>query len=184
MRNLSVEGHKSESESAAFYFSKAIECAKESTCLRVKCGSIIVKDLKIIGQGYNSPPGALESQRRCECNKNSLDRKVTDKTCCIHAEQRAIMNALRTSPRSLAGAKIYFTRLDEHGDMAFSGRPYCTICSKMALDCGIKEFVLWHKEGICSYPTDEYNKLSFAYKQTSGEILRSIERRRARRKSS
>jgi hypothetical protein len=33
----------------------------------------------------------------------------------------------------------------------------------MALDAGIAEFVLWHEEGICVYPTAEYNKLSHEY---------------------
>lgn len=44
-----------------------------------------------------------------------------------------------------------------------AGKPYCTICSKMALDVGIAEFVLWHEEGITVYDTKEYNELSFQY---------------------
>jgi deoxycytidylate deaminase len=38
---------------------------------------------------------------------------VTDKTCCIHAEQRAIMNALRNHPNEIEGADLYFMRLDK-----------------------------------------------------------------------
>jgi hypothetical protein len=35
----------------------------------------------------------------------------------------------------------------------------------MALDAGVKEFILWHEHGICSYDTEEYNRLSFEYTQ-------------------
>lgn len=141
----------------------AIEAAK-ATCHRSKCGSIIVNDEMVIGKGFNSPPLGLERQRRCSVEKSFYNQKVTDKTCCVHAEQRAIMDALAKNPGKLEGSVLYFIRLDEKGEKAFSGNPYCTICSKMALDVGIDEFVLWHKEGICSYETLEYNDLSYHYR--------------------
>ena len=56
-------------------------------------------------------------------------------------------------------------RLDLDNQMQFAGKPYCTICSKLALDVGIKEFVLWHKDGIAVYDTHEYNELSFAFRR-------------------
>lgn len=46
-----------------------------------------------------------------------------------------------------------------------AGKPYCTICSKLALDVGIKEFALWHEEGITIYNTEEYNTLSYQYNE-------------------
>ncbi len=146
------------------YFLIATDIAKKSSCLRVRCGSIIVKDNKIIGEGFNSPPGNLESQRRCLISKDTLDKKVTDKTCCIHAEQRAIFNALKNNPEKLNGSRLYFIRLNKEGNMEMAGKPYCTICSKSALDVRIKEFVLFEEKGICVYATEEYNKLSFEYK--------------------
>lgn len=140
------------------------EIAQSATCLRSKCGSIIVAANKnIIGAGYNSPPRELETQRRCLCEKIAYDSKVTDKTCCIHAEQRAIIDALRNPHSAINGSRLYFARLAVDGRIAKSGAPYCTICSKLALDVGIKEFVLWHSEGICIYDTEEYNTLSFNY---------------------
>jgi hypothetical protein len=39
-----------------------------------------------------------ENQRRCSNDKDKYNKKVTDKTCCVHAEQRAIMNALIDAP--------------------------------------------------------------------------------------
>ncbi len=140
------------------------EVAKNSTCLRSKCGAIIIKDSKIIGKGYNSPPNEIESQRRCLNDKDSYSKKITDKTCCIHAEQRAIMDALKNSPDDLKESKLYFIRLDKNNNIEFAGKPYCTICSKMALDVGIKEFILLHDTGLKEYPIEEYNNLSYDFK--------------------
>ncbi len=145
------------------FITLAIEVAKKATCLRSKCGCVIIKDNKVIGTGFNSPPGELDSQRRCNCNKKQLNEKVTDKTCCVHAEQRAIMNALEKNAEKIKGSTLYFIRLDENDVMLKAGNPYCTHCSKLALDSGIKEFVLWHDEGIAVYNTEEYNVLSYQY---------------------
>ena len=154
-----------EKESAIQYFKKAEKLAKKSTCERSRCGSVIVADNRIIGRGFNSPPKNLESQRKCSCDKNSYHKKVTDKTCCVHAEQRAIMDTLRNHPEKIINSAIYFIRLDQNDELLFAGKPYCTICSKMALDAEIKEFILWHEDGICSYKTDEYNLLSYEYNE-------------------
>lgn len=153
-----------EAAKAVDYIKQAGAIALSATCTRSKCGSIIVKDDVVLGTGYNSPPKHLESARRCDCDKKSLDPKVTDKTCCMHAEQRAIMDTLKHHPDAIEGSRLYFVRLGENNEPKFSREPYCTICSKMSLDAGIKEFVLYHKEGICVYDTEEYNTLSLAYK--------------------
>lgn len=152
-----------EREDAFKFFEKVVEVAEQATCNRSKCGSIIVKDGEIIGEGFNSPPANLEGQRRCLKKKNEYNFKVTDKTCCVYAEQRAIMDALKKNSEKIVGSRLYFIRLDENCEIAFAGRPYCTICSKMALDSGVKEFVLYHEEGICVYDTAEYNELSCRY---------------------
>ena len=109
------------------------------------------------------PAQNLESQRRCHCDKAQYHRKVTDKTCCIHAEQRAILDALKSASDQLPGSDLYFIRLDQEGKITKAGEPYCTICSKMALEVGVKNFHLWHAEGIVAYDTEEYNILSYQY---------------------
>jgi deoxycytidylate deaminase len=139
--------------------------ASNSTCDRSHCGSLIVANNEVIGEGVNSPPRNLETQRRCSYEKDSYNKKVTDKTCCVHAEQRAIFDALARNPHKISGSRLYFVRTDEAGKPKRSGKPYCTMCSKTALDVGIAEFVLWHKEGVCVYSTQEYNDLSFKYSE-------------------
>lgn len=119
----------------------------------------MVKDGEVIGKGYNSPPGDTIPDR---CIKDDLPMGFkSDRTCCVHAEQRAIMDVLKHHPKEIEGSTLYFTRLDNNDNMAKSGLPYCTICSKMTLDVKIANFVLWHEEGITVYKTDEYNRISF-----------------------
>lgn len=154
-----------EEKKAFKYIANATKIAQNSTCKKSKCGSIIVKSDEIIGSGFNSPPQDIEDQRRCSCPKKSYHKKVTDKTCCIHAEQRAMFDALRKNPDKLSGSRLYFIRLDDNNKPTAANKPYCTICSKMALDIGIAEFALLHKDGICVYNTEEYNNLSFQYRE-------------------
>lgn len=140
-----------DNEKAITYINEAAKAALNSLCLRSRCGSVIVKNDEIIGRGFNSPP----LNKKLEyCFKDELpDTFKSDRTCCVHAEQRAIMDALRNYPNEIIGSRLYFIRLDPNGNKIKAGEPYCTICSKMALDVGIK--------GICVYNTEEYNFLSF-----------------------
>jgi deoxycytidylate deaminase len=104
MRYLSGEEEQKTKE----YMQYTAELAKSATCKRSKCGSIIVTNNVIIGKGINSPAHNQENQRRCNYDKDSYHRKVTDKTCCIHAEQRAIMDALARNADKIIGSRLYF----------------------------------------------------------------------------
>lgn len=141
---------------------KAAEVAEKALCFKAKCGAVIVKSGEIIGKGYNAPPLDEEENRMCG-KEFGPGKEKYDKTCCIHAEWRAILDAFKNNPEKIKGANLYFARIDGSGKIKKSGKPYCTVCSRLALDAGIGKFVLWHDEGICEYPTDEYNKLSYEY---------------------
>jgi hypothetical protein len=56
------------------------------------------------------------------------------------------MNALIDAPDKIIGSRLYFVRIDNNGKPTPAGKTYCTICSKMALDAGISEFVLWDEK--------------------------------------
>lgn len=149
-----------EKKEALYYINKAKNIAKKSNCLRSKSGAVIVRNKNIIGIGYNSPPN---DKALLECIKDKLPTNFkSDKTCCVHAEQRAILDALR-GEKDLRNSRLYYIRLDLNNNIIKSGDPYCTICSKLSLDSGISEFILYKKEGIALYDTYEYNDLSFKY---------------------
>ena len=153
----------SEEQEAEKWMNEAASVAEKALCLRAKCGAVIINDGEIIGQGYNAPPLNDEKNRTC-LNKYDFNGKPKyDHTCCMHAEWRAILDAIKRNPEKLKGSRLYFTRVDESGNIKKSGEPYCTVCSRFALDVGISEFLLWQDRGICSYFTDEYNKLSYSY---------------------
>ncbi len=158
---MNVENNSKDLE----FIDKAVDIALKSKCQDARVGSIIVKNNEVIGFGFNGPPADKESQRRCKNSKEVYNKKVTDKTCCIHAEQRAILDALIKNPEKIKNSKIYFIRVDSNGNKIKAGKPYCTICSKLALEVGIKEFILLNENGICSYNIEEYNSISFQYKE-------------------
>lgn len=146
------------------FLSLAASVATRALCLKARCGTVIVKDGIVIGSGYNAPPLDNIDDRRCLEAYDFSGKPKYDHTCCIHAEWRAIMDALKTNPDKIKGSKLYFVRIDDQGNIKKSGEPFCTVCSRLALDSGIAEFFLWHEKGITSYPTDEYNRLSYAYR--------------------
>ena len=147
------------------YFYEAIEEAKKATCERRKCGSVVVSATgEVIGRGWNGPPVGDEAQRRCGRKAELHPDFKSDKTCCPHAEWRAIFEAMKNRSVEVEGATLYFAAVDEAGNHVFAGAPYCTICSKMVFDVGLKWFGLWHEAGIRMYDTREYNDVSFAWK--------------------
>ncbi len=149
-------------QEAINWMREAAKVAGGALCLRAKCGTVIVKDGQIIGQGYNAPPLDKEENRMCDKEMGS-GKPNYDLTCCIHSEWRAIMDGLRRNPDKMPGAKLYFCRVDDSGDIKKSGQPYCTGCSRLALDAGLDNFLLWHAHGVAEYPTHDYDQLSYQY---------------------
>lgn len=150
-----------EKAEAERWLNEAAVIARRSTCLHAHCGTVIVSGGECIGVGYNSPPLDREDQRTCNAELRFNLKQKYDRTCCIHAEWRAILDALRNAPEKIAGATLYFMRVDADGKATAAGDPYCTVCSRLALDSGVSTFVLAREEGIAAYTTDEYNLLSY-----------------------
>ncbi len=151
-----------EKDDALGHLNVAARIALNATCFRAKGGSVIVKDGIAIGQGFNSPP---DGEVLDHCRKDDLPKDFkSDKTCCIHAEWRAIIEALKKNPEKVNGSRIYFVRLDKELRMQPAGHPYCTICSKLAMEIGIKEFAYFNEKGVVVYDAKEHNDLSFAFR--------------------
>ena len=154
-----------EATEAQQFLDHAADLARTARCLRSRCGSVIVASSgagpALTGSGVNSPPDGCPIER---CFKPDLPAGFrSDRTCCVHAEQNAILDALRRHPDQVAGSRLYFIRLDELGRPTPAGVPYCTICSKLTQAAGIAEFVLLHAAGITVYGADDYNRLSYRH---------------------
>ncbi len=148
------------------WFAQVTAMAQRSLCLRSKCGAVIINGSEVLGRGYNAPPRDNINHRKCQSAVPSRAKPKSDRTCCVHAEWRAIEEALGKASSRIEGSTLYFGRVDdETGQLKPSGRPYCTVCSRLALDVGIHSWVLWHGpvDGFRVYDADNYNQLSHLY---------------------
>lgn len=145
------------------YFELAAKVAQSAKCYQAKCGTVIVKDNKVIGNGFNGPPLGEESNRTCGSKRNTEIKPKYDKTCCIHAEWCAILNACKTHPEEIIGSTLYFMRINESGKFTDAGDPYCTVCSRLTMESGVGYFALWNNDGIDMYTAEEYDRASYAF---------------------
>ncbi|MBC7868885.1 hypothetical protein H7X69_01750 [Candidatus Saccharibacteria bacterium] len=145
------------------YFEEAATVAKHATCYRARCGSVIVsKKNVIIGRGFNAPPLGDETQRTCDVEYHTDKKPKSDKTCCVHAEWNAIIDALKNYPEEIEGSTLYFMRIAGDNSFTEAGDPYCTVCSRLALQSGIEWFGLWNG-GPQMIDTKKYNRLSYDF---------------------
>lgn len=146
------------------FFTAAGDVAKNALCLRALCGSVVVSaEGNIIGTGYNAPPFDVIEDRKCELEFDTTRKPKSDKTCCVHAEWNAILDAFKSFPSMVEGSSLYFMRIDDDGHFTDAGSPYCTVCSRLALQSGIKFFGLWTQDAPSMIPTHQYNDLSYQY---------------------
>ncbi len=161
-----IEGK--DTEEIKSFFEEAAHVASEATCLRAKCGSVIVTaNGVVIGRGYNAPPLGDESQRYCGAELDLVSKPKYDKTCCVHAEWSAVIDACKTAPEKLADSTLYFMRVDDEGGFMDAGEPYCTTCSRLTMAAGVAKFALWNDGGANIYTLVEYNDASYQYYERS-----------------
>ena len=98
--------------------------AENSYCKRRQVGAIVVKDQRIISDGYNGTPSGFENI--CEDDTN------TTKPYVLHAEANAITKLARSSNNSV-GATLYVTASP------------CIECAKLIIQAGIKRVVYGEK---------------------------------------
>ena len=152
-----------EAQDALRWFDKAAEVAARSLCKRALCGSIIVKDGELLAEGFNSPPQDNGLYRTCTNEYDIPAGFRHDRTCCIHAEQRAILNAARAG-REITGARIYFVAVDGQGTKLLANEMKCTICGRAVLDAGLAEFAFYTAEGVRVYHPAEVDRLSYEHR--------------------
>ena len=100
------------------YFQEiVITTAKRSPCERLKVGCLLVKDNRIISQGYN---GFLPGCEHTSIIQNDHEQAT------VHAEQNAICDCAKRGV-SCENAIAYVTHYP------------CLICTRLLLACGINE---------------------------------------------
>ncbi len=121
------------------YFSEIVKVtAKRSPCDRLKVGCILVKDNRIISQGYN---GFLPG-----CPHKSIVRDNHEQAT-VHAEQNAIADCAKRGV-SCNGSTAYITHYP------------CIICTRMLLASGIKEIKYlenYHNDELVEVITNQMN---------------------------
>lgn len=117
------------------YFIKLAEAtALRSSCLSRNVGAVLVKDNRVLSTGYNGPPSGLE---HCSACKRTESGKGLETCPAVHAEQNAIIYALKTFG-DITGATLYV-----------NCQP-CTTCCKIIITAGIKK-VVYSKQYIDNY---------------------------------
>ena len=137
------------------YMDKAYEQAEKSSCLRAKVGAVLVRDGKIIAQGYNNMTGGINDCAEVGCIREILNiPSGTRREVCraICAEQLAISEAARNGVE-LDGSVAYITTYP------------CHICAKLLVSSGVSEIV-YDKE----YP----DELSRNFLAEAGTKIRKI----------
>ncbi|NIM46807.1 MAG: hypothetical protein GTN40_01465 [Candidatus Aenigmarchaeota archaeon] len=155
MRKLKGENLKE----AQKYIDLAVRASKSSKCKKSKRGAVLVRKGKVIGVGYNGAPNG----KFCPVclRENIRDNSRMELCYAIHAEQRAIINALKNG-YNLKGSRLYHIKV-KNGKMVPSEDLSCTLCSRMILESDVSEMVLLHSDGLTVYDAEEYNDLSFDY---------------------
>lgn len=90
------------------FFDVAKRIAEESKCRSRHVGAVIVKDERIISEGWNSPPKKCHERACVRCNEETPSGKNLELALCTHAEVNAISSAAYLG-YSLNGAHIYCT---------------------------------------------------------------------------
>lgn len=134
----------------------AIDMATRSSCKYIDAGAIVVKDKRILSDGYNgAPPGDRENCLYTGCRKDQLgisqETKGKGKCRGTHAE----MNALQYAGRDAMGATLYSVILP------------CSGCAKQAAAAQIKRIVY----------ALEYTEKRNGMDETEGDVTRGICRR-------
>ena len=106
------------------YIRMATLWAENSYCTRRQVGALIVKNQRIISDGYNGTPAGFENI--CE------DENNVTKPYVLHAEANAITKIARSN-NSSEGATLYVTASP------------CIECAKLIIQAGIKRVVYSEK---------------------------------------
>ncbi len=109
----------------AYFLKLAMLASERSTCPRMHCGCVLVKDKHVIATGYN---GSIPGDDHCE----DVGCLVVENHCVrtVHAEINALVQAAKRG-NAVEGATAYVTNMP------------CTTCAKALVIAGIKRVVIF-----------------------------------------
>ena len=67
--------------------------------------------------------------------------------------------------------RLRFMRVDNEGNFTDAGDPFCTTCSRLALESGVGKFALWNAGGADIYEAAEYNQKSYKFFALARRII-------------
>ena len=137
------------------YMDMAYKQAEKSTCLRAKVGAILVKDGKVIAQGYNNVVGGVKDCVDVGC--------IRDIMHIPHGERREICRAICAEQLAITEAARNGVEVD--GSIAYITTFPCYICAKMLVSSGIHEIV---------YDKDYPDQMSQNFLKEAGVNIRKL----------
>ena len=120
--------NKKQLELDSRYIRMAKIWAENSYCTRRQVGALIVKNQRIISDGYNGTPSGFENV--CEDGNN-----VT-KPYVLHAEANAIISAPRDK---MIGSSMFLCGLEMDTDEYIRNSSCCSMCKRMVINAGIEK---------------------------------------------
>ncbi len=110
------------------YMELAQNLANKSHCVKIKVGSVLAKDTRIVSLGYNGPPAGTHN---CDQEWPEHGCPRDSKGSCslaLHAEQNAILYASKLGV-SIEGCTLYVTLSP------------CLPCARVIFTMGIKKVI-------------------------------------------
>lgn len=148
----------------------AIQTAMKSPCAKSKRGVVVFHPVSgaMIGTGFNGMPRGFSCSGTDECREMCSKR-------CVHAEERAIRQALfrllgsriTNQDQPLDGFEAVHVKVVD-GKLVPGGAPSCWQCSRTVLDVGLKAFWLyeirWSRTEVnanwVSYTAEEFHRIT------------------------
>lgn len=116
-----------------FFHDIVTRVSEQSRCRSRNTGAVLVKDLHLIAEGWNSAPKGSDVKDCIKCNDKDAGVDICsgenqELNICVHAEANAIAAAAKFGIPTL-GASLYTTTFP------------CAECAKLIISAGIWEIV-------------------------------------------
>jgi deoxycytidylate deaminase len=121
---------------------------QKGLCSKSKRVAALIKPNGLYVTGTNSPPSPFS------CKSNEFCKKICNQIC-IHAEERALLLALKQYSKVEDCICLHLKIVN--CEPVVSGNPSCVTCSRKLLECGVKYMYLWQEKGWQQWTTEEFH---------------------------